>query len=528
MSVVVRGTGLSLDEVVRVARGGERVELDPAVRPRLRASRAVVEEALASGAAVYGVNTGFGKLKNRRVDAGDLGELQRNLLRSHAAGVGEPLPTDAVRAMGLLRAESLAVGVSGVREVVVDSLIGLLNERVHPVVPEQGSVGASGDLAPLAHYALVLIGEGEAEHRGEWVSGGEALRRAGLTPLTLAPKEGLGLINGTQQSTAILALALADAELLVEAAVGAAAMSLEAMLGSVAPLHERAMRARPHPGAAWVARRLRELTADSALIRSHADCDRIQDPYSLRCVPQVLGASLDGLAFAVGVAERELASATDNPLVFAQAGSEEPWHHRVLSSGNFHAQPVALAADVAAIALAALGSLAERRLYRLMDEAHTGLPAFLTRQPGLHSGLMLVQYTAAALVSENKTLAHPASVDSIPTSVGMEDHVSMAPWAARKCRGVLGNVRRIVAAEYLAAAQALDLRRPLAPGRGTAVLWEAVRRRVPVLEADRSPAPDLEALAAWIAEGGPRVALAAAGQAGERPWRETPPEERSR
>jgi histidine ammonia-lyase len=245
-------------------------------------------------------------------------------------------------------------------------------------------------------------------------------------------------------------------------------------------------------------------------------------------VPQVLGASLDGLAFAVGVAERELASATDNPLVFAQAGSEEPWHHRVLSSGNFHAQPVALAADVAAIALAALGSLAERRLYRLMDEAHTGLPAFLTRQPGLHSGLMLVQYTAAALVSENKTLAHPASVDSIPTSVGMEDHVSMAPWAARKCRGVLGNVRRIVAAEYLAAAQALDLRRPLAPGRGTAVLWEAVRRRVPVLEADRSPAPDLEALAAWIAEGGPRVALAAAGQAGERPWRETPPEERSR
>jgi len=528
MSVVLRGGGLTVDELVRVARGGERVELDAAVRPRLRASRGVVEAALASGAAVYGVNTGFGKLKNRRIGAADLAALQRHLLRSHAAGVGEAMPTDAVRAMGLLRAESLAVGVSGVREEVVDALVALLNERIHPLVPEQGSVGASGDLAPLAHYALVLIGEGEAEHRGEWVAGGEALRRAGLAPLELGPKEGLGLINGTQQSTAILALALADAEAVLEAAVGAAAMSLEAMLGSVAAMHERAVGARPHPGAAWVARRLRELTADSALMRSHAECDRIQDPYSLRCAPQVMGATADGLAFAATVVGRELGSATDNPLVFAAAGAAEPWHLRILSSGNFHAQPVALAADVAATALAALGSLAERRLYRILDEGQSGLPAFLTRQPGLHSGLMLAQYTAAALVSENKTLAHPASVDTIPTSAGMEDHVSMAPWAARKFRRVVENVRRVVAAEYLAAAQALDLRRPLAPGRGTAVLWEAVRRRVPVLEADRPPGPDLEALTAWIAEGGPHVALAAAGLAGERAWRASPPEERTR
>jgi histidine ammonia-lyase len=275
-----------------------------------------------------------------------------------------------------------------------------------------------------------------------------------------------------------------------------------------------------------VARRLRELTADSALMRAHADCDRIQDPYSLRCLPQVLGASLEGLEFAVRVVERELASATDNPLVFTAASPAEPWHLRVVSAGNFHAQPVALAGDVAAVALAAIGSLAERRLYLITDEARSGLPAFLTPRAGLHSGLMLAQYTAAALVSENKTLAHPASVDSIPTSAGMEDHVSMAPWAARKCRGVLDNVRRIVAAEYLAAAQGLDLRRPLLPGRGTRILWEAVRRRVPALEDDRPPGPDIEALAAWIAESGPRLALEEAGEPVPRPWAWPPGEEK--
>ena len=293
MSVRIDGRGLSLDEVLRVARGREPVEVGPEVGARMRASRAVVEEALASGTAVYGVNTGFGELKNRHIAPGDVETLQRNLLRSHAAGVGDPMSTEAVRAMGLLRAESLALGVSGVREEVVGALAAVLNAGVHPIVPEQGSVGASGDLAPLAHYALVLIGEGEAEWNGERLPGGEALARAGIAPLTLGAKEGLGLINGTQQSTALLALALADAERLIEAAVGAAAMSLEGLLGSIAPMHERVVRARRHAGAAWIARQLRALTRDSGLMRSHATCDRIQDPYSLRCIPQVMGTALE-------------------------------------------------------------------------------------------------------------------------------------------------------------------------------------------------------------------------------------------
>src|SRR5262245_45834644 len=362
MSVPLNGRGLALEEVVRVARGREPVEIGAEVAARMRASRKVVEEALASGTAVYGVNTGFGELKNRHIAKGDLKELQRNLLRSHAAGVGEPMAVDAVRAMGLLRAESLAIGVSGVREEVVRALVALLNAGVHPIVPEQGSVGASGDLAPLAHYALVLIGEGEAEFQGHRLPGGEALGRAGLGPLTLEAKEGLGLINGTQQSTAYLALGLADAEILIEAAVAAASMSLEALLGSVSPMHERVMRSRRHPGAAWVARQVRLLTRESGLMRSHAECDRIQDPYSLRCLPQVAGAAFDALEFALSVLEREMESATDNPLVFADASPSEPWHERILSAGNFHAQPIALASDVAAVGLAALGPGAEPRV----------------------------------------------------------------------------------------------------------------------------------------------------------------------
>jgi histidine ammonia-lyase len=519
VSVRLDGRGLTLDEVVRVARGREPVEIGGEVAARVRASRAVVEEALSSGTPVYGVNTGFGELKNRHIEPAHLADLQRNLLRSHAAGVGDPMPTDAVRAMGLLRAESLAIGVSGVREDVIRALVALLNAGVHPIVPEQGSVGASGDLAPLAHYALVLIGEGEAECQGHRLPGGEALARAGLTPLTLEAKEGLGLINGTQQSTAYLALALADAEILMEAAVAAAVMSLEALLGSVSPMHERVMRARRHPGAAWVARQVRLLTRESGLMRSHAECDRIQDPYSLRCLPQVAGTALDALEFALGILERELESATDNPLVFADASPSEPWHERILSAGNFHAQPVALAADVAAVGLCTLASQAERRVNLLTDESRSGLPAFLTRNPGLDSGLMLVQYTAAALVSENKGLAHPASVDSIPTSAGMEDHVSMAPWAGRKLARVVVNARRVTAAEFLCAAQGLDLRAPLEPGRGTAALHRAVRRIVPPLDADRPPAPDLAALDSWIAAGGVRAALGEAGEPIENPWR---------
>jgi histidine ammonia-lyase len=507
MSVVLRGRGLTIEEVLRVARGREPVRLAEEARCRMRESQQVIREALDSNEAVYGITTGFGKLKDHPIAGAELTGLQHNLLRSHAAGAGRPLPRDVIRAIGLLRAESLAVGVSGVREEVVDGLIGMLNAGVHPVVPEQGSVGASGDLAPLAHLALVLVGEGEAELDGEILPGAEALSRKGLSPLTLGPKEGLGLINGTQLSTAVLTLALADAERLCTAAVGAAAMTLEAVMGSSVPMTERVAGVRRHPGHAWVAARIRELVMGSKIIESHAGCHRIQDPYSLRCIPQVIGATVDGLGFARSVVEVELASATDNPLVFADAGSSLPWRERVVSAGNFHAQPISLASDVGSVALAALTNIAERRLDLLMDPARSGLPAFLTRRAGLHSGLMLVQYTAAALASENKTLAHPASVDSIPTSAGTEDHVSMAPWAARKFARSVENACTVVAGEFLAAAQALDLRQPLTPGRGTSMLHAAVRERVAPLDTDRPPAPDLRVLADWIGNDGPRQIL---------------------
>ena len=507
MSVVLDGRGLTLENLVRVARGGEDVSLAGEARERIRRSNKIIDDAIASGEAVYGVNTGFGKLKSHRIPVGELADLQRNLVRSHAAGVGASLDTDIVRAIGLLRTESLAIGVSGVREEVVDLLIGLLNHGVHPVVPSQGSVGASGDLAPLAHYALVLFGEGEAEVAGERLSGAEALRRAGLAPITLGPKEGLALINGTQQSTATLALALEDIGHLFDAALAAAAMSLEALLGSVHPMSESIAAVRRHPGHAWVAARLRQLLGGSEIIASHLRCDRVQDPYSLRCLPQVLGAAADAMGFAFQTVERELASATDNPLVFADLDSSLPWNERVISAGNFHAQPISVAADVATVALASVTSIAERRIDLLMDESRSGLPAFLTREAGVHSGMMLLQYTAASLVSENRTLAHPASVDSIPTSAGMEDHVSMAPWAARKFQRSIENARAVVAIELLTAAQALEFRMPLRAGRGSAAIHEAIRRRVRVWQEDRSSAADIENLTAWIASGDLRRVL---------------------
>lgn len=511
MTVWLEGRGPTLEEVERVARGREEVRWRDAARERVRRSRALVEAALASGQAVYGINTGFGRLKDRRIESADLEMLQINLLRSHAAGVGEPMGTDAVRAMGFLRAAALALGVSGVREVLIERLVDLLNAGVHPVVPSAGSVGASGDLAPLAHYALVLLGEGEAEVGGRRMGGREALATARLEPLRLAPKEGLALVNGTQQSTAWLALALGDAERVVEGALGAAAVSLEALQGSVLPFSVPVAAARPHEGHAVVAARLMALWRESALGAAHAECHRIQDPYSLRCIPQVMGTAVDGLAFARRLAERELASATDNPLVFPEVGADRPWRERVVSAGNFHAQAVGFAADVASLALTALVNQSERRTDLLLDDARSGLPPFLADHPGVESGLMMVQYTAAALASEGKTLAHPASADSIPTSAGAEDHVSMAPWAARKLGLAVANARRVVACEMLAGARALDTRRPLTGGRGTEALQRAMREVVPQRAGDRPPSPDLEALAAWIADGGPRLALAAAG-----------------
>ena len=511
MSVRLGSGGPTLDEVLRVARQREAISIGEEARVRMQASRRLVEEVLASGEAVYGINTGFGKLKNKRIETKDLAALQTNLVRSYASGVGEAMPTDAVRAMGFLRAASLALGYSGVRVELVERIVALLNAGVHPVVPSQGSVGASGDLAPLAHFALVLLGEGRAEVGGRVVSGAEALAAAGVPPLELTPKEGLALINGTQQSTAYTTLALHDAESLLEAALAAAALSLDALQGSVLPLAETVARARPYDGHALVAGHLRRLLAGSAIAAEHAECDRIQDPYSLRCLPQVAGTALDGLAFARHLAERELASATDNPLVFPEVKASRPWRERVISAGNFHAQAIGLAADVAAVALAPLLTQSERRTYLLLDDEWSGLAPFLARHAGLESGLMLVQYTAAALVSEGKTLAHPATADSIPTSAGMEDHVSMAPWAGRKLSLAVANGMRIVACELVVAAAALDARRPLTAGAGCEAVHAALRQIVPPYDSDRSPADDLEAAAAWIGEGGVRSTLEAAG-----------------
>ena len=518
MSVTLQGGELRLEDVRRVARERAPVALSEEARSKIARSRGVVQEALESNDAVYGINTGFGKLKSKHIARAQLTELQRNLVRSHAVGVGQPLATDVVRAMGLLRAESLAIGVSGVSPECVDRIVDLLNRGIHPVIPSQGSVGASGDLAPLSHFALVLMGEGEAELDGETMPGAEALRRAGLEPVELGPKDGLALINGTQQATATLALALSDLDTLLHAAVIAAAVSLEGAMGSVLPFSEHVAGVRPHPGHDWVAARIRQLTTGSEIGSAHADCERLQDPYSLRCTPQVLGAAVDGIRFAREMVERELAAATDNPLVFPEVDAARPWRERVVSAGNFHGQPISLAADVATVALGSLTSIAERRIDLLLDASRSELPPFLTPDPGVRSGMMIVQYTAAALASENKTLAHPASVDTIPTSAGWEDHVSMSPWSARKLVQSLANARRVVAAEFLVACQAIDVQSPLRPGAGCGAVHAAVRERVPSLGEDRSLAPDLENLAQWIAEDGPRAAVQSATSEWSSPW----------
>lgn len=501
------GEELGLTVLEGVARGGGAVALPASTRARLERNRAYVDELLAAGETVYGVTTGFGRFASTRIEAADVAALQRNLLLSHAVGVGEPLAQELVRAMLLLRAQSLALGASGVRPVVVELLVALLNERVHPVIPAKGSVGASGDLAPLAHMALVLIGEGEAEHAGERLPAREALHRAGLEPVELAAKEGLALINGTQLMAAHVALAMCDARRLTILADIAAAMTVEALLGSHAPFQPAVTRLRPHPGAVAVAHNMRNLLVDSEIVLSHADCGKVQDPYSLRAVPQVHGASRDALAHVTAVVETELRSVTDNPLVVTDEGDDP----QVISAGNFHGQPLALVADYGAIALAELANISERRTEQLVNPALSGLPAFLTEHGGLSSGLMVAQYTAAALVSENKVLAHPASVDSIPTSANQEDHVSMGAHAARKLRDVLDNTAYVIAVELLAAAQALDFRAPLKPGKGVAAAHAAVRAVVPHLATDRYLKPDLEAAHGLLRGGALESAVAAAG-----------------
>jgi histidine ammonia-lyase len=454
----------------------------------------VIERVVASGETVYGVTTGFGDLADVRISPEQTATLQRNLVRSHAAGFGDPLPTEVVRAMLLLRAAALAVGLSGVRPELVDLLVAMLNARIHPAVPSRGSVGASGDLAPLAHLALVVIGEGEAEVGGTVLPGAEALAAAGLEPMELQAKEGLALLNGTQLMAAIGALALTDAGILVRTADVVGAMSLEAMQGTAAAFDESLMWARPHPGQLASAARLRGLLADSEIGESHRSSPhKVQDPYSLRCMPQVHGAVADALAPLDDAVSVELNAATDNPLVFPDG--------RVVSGGNFHGEPLALALDHARLALTALATISERRSARILDARLSGLPAFLASDPGLESGLMLAQYSAAAAVNELKTTAHPAAADTIPTSANQEDHVSMGATSALLLRDALDRATTVLAIEALCAARGLDFRAPLKPGRGVAAAHAAVRIVVPPLDGDRPPAPDIAALSEAIRAG---------------------------
>jgi histidine ammonia-lyase len=494
---LIDGNSLWLEDLERIAVEGGEVGIAPEARERMLRSRAVVERAVESGQVVYGVTTGFGRLSEVAIAREKLAELQVNLIRSHACGVGAPLSREETRAITLLRANVLAKGYSGVRPEVVELLLGLLNRGVHPVIPEQGSVGASGDLAPLSHLALVLIGEGQAELGGRVMPGGEALRKVGLEPLELRAKEGLALNNGTQVQTGIGALALRAAERLADAADVAGAMSLEGLRGTPDAFHEALQRVRPHPGQIASAARLRALLAGSEIRESHRHDDaRVQDAYALRCMPQVHGAFRNALGYIHSVLETEANSATDNPLIFPD---EEGG--LVLSGGNFHGQPVAQVLDLLAIALTDLASISERRIERLVNPDLSDLPAFLTREPGLRSGMMLAQITAAALVSECKVLSHPASVDSIPTGASKEDHVSMGPHAARKARQTLRNAEIVIGIEIMCAAQALEFLSPLRPGIGVQRAYDLVRERIAPLEEDRVLAPDIEA-AAELVRGG--------------------------
>ncbi len=492
------GHSLTIAQVVGIADLGEPVDLDPGAASRVQASRAVVDRIAGGAAPVYGINTGFGSFAEVKIPADSLERLQLNLLRSHAAGVGEPLPVRTVRAMMALRANVLARGFSGIRLETLRALIDALNKGVHPVVPSRGSVGASGDLAPLAHLSLVLVGEGEAWDGDRRVPGAVALRRAGLTPVRPAPKEGLALVNGTQASTAVLALAVAGAERLARAADIVAALTTDALRGSARPFDPRIHAERPFAGQVASAGNLAALLERSAIRASHVDCAKVQDAYSERCAAQVHGAAREAMRFVREVVTVEANAATDNPMVFADGpgGAGE-----VVSGGNFHGAPVAMAADLLAIALVQLATISERRTERLVNPVLSELPAFLTRNGGVQSGLMIAQVTAAALTSELKGLAHPASVDTIPTSANKEDHVSMSMGAALKAERAVELARYVLAVELLCASQAIDLLAPLETSAPLARVHARVRAAVPTLDEDRPPSADLEAVARLMAAG---------------------------
>lgn len=490
MPIELTGNNLTTEQFARVVFERERVTLAAAARAAMERSRAVVDKVVAEGAIVYGVSTGFGDLARVHIPPDQLRALQVNLLRSHSSGVSEPLSEIESRAAVLLRANVLAKGVSGARPVLVERLCEMLNHGVHPVIPARGSVGASGDLAPLSHLAIVLIGEGEAFCDGVRLPGAEALAKAGIKPLELEAKEGLSLINGTQPSLALALLALLEGENLADTADVAAVLSLDALKGTPVAFDERIHQLRPYPGQLRSAENLRRLNEGSEIRKSHFDCGKVQDAYSLRCTPQVHGAVRDALGFVRTVLETELNAGTDNPLVFAESGE-------VLSGGNFHGQPISLAIDVLGIALTQLGNISDRRIHRLGSSTLSELPAFLTRHAGVHSGFMTAQIVAAALASENKTLAHPASVDSIPTS-GNEDFVSMSMGAGLKARQIVENTRNILAIELLSACQGIDLLSPLKTGRLAAQAMAAVRGVAPTLEEDRVMTPDIEAVSRLI------------------------------
>jgi histidine ammonia-lyase len=497
MSIQLTGNDLSFDQLHRIALDHEPVSLSPMAAERMQVSRAVVDKLVASGHTAYGINTGFGKLASVRISSEQVRRLQVNLVRSHACGVGTPLSIPETRAMMLLRANALAKGLSGVRPSTVETLCAMLNAGVHPVIPSQGSVGASGDLAPLAHLAHVVIGEGTAELAGENLPGGEALRRAKIAPVTLEAKEGLSLLNGTQGMLALLSLALREADALADTADVAAALSLDALRGSPGAFDARIMHARPYSGASRTARNLAHLNEASEIRESHRSAEkdkRVQDAYSLRCTPQVHGAVRDCLAQARELAQVELNSATDNPLVFVKENGDGD----IISGGNFHGQPLAMAADQVAIAIATLGGISERRIDQMTNPLTSMLPAFLTPEPGLNSGFMIAQVTAAALTSENKALAAPHSLDSISTSGNQEDYVSMGMSGARRLSRMLGNLRNILAIELLCACQGIDLLAPLKTGTLASAAYSAIRAKSLKVSEDRPLAPDIHVVSALI------------------------------
>ena len=493
--LLIDGESLDFISLLEVVRNQQPVELAPEARKRVSQAREFVETLVREERVAYGITTGFGKFAEVLISPDQAAQLQCNLIRSHACGVGEPFDIETVRAIMLLRANTLARGHSGIAPETLQLLLDMLNLEVYPVIPQQGSVGASGDLCPLAHLVLVMIGEGEAIFNNRRLPGSEALRLSGLNPVRLGPKEGLALINGTQMMNAVGALTLLKAKTLAKTADIAAALSLEALRGTDAGYDEKVQRLRPYLGQIAVASNMRRLIAGSVIRSSHLSCGKVQDAYSLRCVPQVHGAGRDALAYVENVLQTEMNSVTDNPLLF-------PDDDLVISGGNFHGQPLALALDFLSIALAEWANISERRIERLENAALSGgLPPFLTPKGGLNSGMMIAQYTAAALVSENKVLAHPASVDSIPTSANQEDHVSMGSIAARKSGLIVNNLARVLAIEVMVATQGIDFLKPLQPGRGTLAAYNAIREVVPELLEDRVLYPDIERLAVMITEG---------------------------